>query len=184
MPLFPAIRRTLAPALVGAVLALPAHVAVAQTAHAYSGDRDAQILGSYRLTDAGLRKFYRAMENIATAAAKDTSLQNAADDDADNEDIAAMAARYDRVPALKRAVAAAGLTSTEMVTFTLSFMQASLANSLLQGPEGHRLQQLPKGTPKENVDFVHAHQDEIKRLDAELKTLQKSLGEAEADSSE
>jgi hypothetical protein len=77
------------------------------------------------------------------------------------------------VPALKSALAAAGFTSTEFATFSLSYMQAAMAYGLMtQGPEKFRIKELPKGTPKENVDFVRTHQELIQQLGDEVKALQ------------
>lgn len=161
--------------LVTAALSFPIHPAVAQKAHAAAGDHDMQTLSSYRLTESSLRRFYKMMGELAKAATKDSSLQDAVDSNgsSNDEDIASMAAEYDRVPALKSALTAAGFTSTEFATFSLSYMQASMAYSMMtQGPENLRIKELPKGTPKENVDFVRTHQDLIQQLDKELKALQ------------
>lgn len=72
----------------------------------------------------------------------------------------------------------------DFATFSLSYMQASMANSLMtQGPENLRIKELPKGTPKENVDFVRTHQDLIQQLDKELKALQQPPGSGGPDAS-
>ena len=162
------VRRTFMGALVTAALSLPVHHAAAQ------GNHDMQTLASYRLTESGLRKYYKAMGNLTKAVMKDTAMaaQMEDDDSGGDKDIAAMAARYDRVPVLKSALSGAGITSTEFATFSLSYMQAVMAYGLMtQGPEKFRIKVLPKGTPKENVDFVGAHQALIQQLDKELKAL-------------
>lgn len=186
MTLATLIRRSGAGLLVTAALSFPIHPAAAQKAHAAAGDRDMQTLANYRLTEAGLRKFYKAMGELTKAAMKDPSLQDALDDNAsgDDQDIAAMASKYDHVPALKAAISAAGFTSVDFATFSLSYMQASMANSLMtQGPENLRIKELPKGTPKENVDFVRTHQDVIQQLDKQLKALQQPPGSGSPDAS-
>ena len=134
-----------------------------------------QTLANYRLTESGFRKYYAAMGNIAKAVMKDSvlgdRLENAAG--TGDDDLATMAAKYDRVPELKSALAGAGLTSTEYATFAMSYMPAVMAYGLMtQGQENMRLNVLPKGTPKENVDFVRTHQALIQQLDKELKALQ------------
>jgi hypothetical protein len=161
------IRRTFAAALTAAALALPVHSVAAQ------GDRDMQTLANYHLNESSLRKYYKAMGNLTKAVLKDTSLAVALDaSSSGDEDIAAIAAKYDRVPALKSALAAAGLTSLDFATFTLSYMQAAMAYGFMsQGPENMRIKEVPKGTPKENVDFVRTHQALIQQLDKELKAL-------------
>lgn len=162
------VRRTFAGALVAAALLLSVRPAAAQD------NRDAQTLANYRLTESNLRTYYKAMTNLAQAAKKDPSLAEklesaTADDD---DDIAGMAAKYDRVPVLKSALASAGFTSKEFATFILSYMQAAMAYGFMtQGPENMRIKEVPKGTPKENVDFVRTHQALIQQLDKELKAL-------------
>jgi hypothetical protein len=171
----PLVRRAFTGLLAVGALSLPVHRAAAQKAHATSADHDLQTLASYRLTEAGLRKYYKAIENVGKAAMKDSTLGDAVDSgsSSDNADIAAMAANYDRVPALKSALAAVGLTGTDFATFSLSYMQAVMTYGLMtQGPEKLRIKEVPKGTPKENVDFVRTHQALIQQLDAEIKSLQ------------
>lgn len=169
------LRRAIAGVLVTAALSFPVRPAAAQKAHAETGDHDMQTLASYRLTEPSLRRFYKMMGELAKAATKDPSLQDDVDNNgsSNDDDIASMAAEYDRVPALKSALTAAGFTSTEFATFSLSYMQASMAYSMMtQGPENLRIKEVPKGTPKENVDFVRTHQALIQQLDKELKALQ------------
>lgn len=167
------VRRTAAGVFAAAALSFSTHSAAAQKAQA--GDRDAQTLANYRLTEPTLRKYFGAMENVAKAVAKDTTLAasiEASTPDGD-EDIATMATRLDHVPVFKRALAASGLTSTEFTTFSMSYMQAEMAYGLMtQGPEKTRLKELPKGTPKANVDFVGSHQALIQQLTDQLKSIQ------------
>jgi hypothetical protein len=175
MPIITHVRRVVGAALAAAALSLTARAATAQktgSSAAAKGDKITQILSSYRLSEPGLRMFYKAMENIGLAVSKDTTLANALDTDgSSDDDIAAMAARYDRVPALKRAVTTAGLTTTEFATFSLSYMQASMANSLLHAPAGTRITEVPKGTPKENVDFVQTHAALIESLQKAVQAI-------------
>lgn len=169
------VRRTLTGTFVAAALSLPAHSASAQKGSAVNHDRDTQTLAAYHLSEAGLRKYYMAMSNLTKLASKNPKLQEEVDNDSSNgdADIASMAAQYDRVPALKSALTSAGITSTEFATFGLSYMQATMTYSLMtQGPEKLRIKEIPKGTPKENVDFIRTHQELIQKLDKELKALQ------------
>lgn len=167
MTLSTLVHRTFAGVLVTAALSFPVHRAAAQS------DHDMQTLANYHLTESGLRKYYAANGNLMKAVMKDTLLADAFGSAMrDGQDIPAMAAEYDRVPAFKRALASAGITSRDYVTFTLSYMQASMTYGLMtQGPEKLRIKEVPKGTPKENVDFVRTHQALIQQLDKELKSL-------------
>src|SRR6185312_12752500 len=104
------VRRTVGAALMTAALSFSARPVAAQKTHAASGDRDMQTLANYRLTEAGLRKYFAAMTNVMKTAAKDTSAMVGLDDDDSHgdEDLAGMAAKYDRIPVFKRALTAAG----------------------------------------------------------------------------
>lgn len=168
------VRRAVLGVCVAAAFSLVARPAAAQTAHAAPSDPDMQAIANYRLTEANLRKFYKAQENVGKAALKDPKLGDALENSmGDNSDIATMTAKYDHEPALKGALAAAGLTSREYVTFTLSYMQAAMAYGMMtQGPENLRIKKLPDGTSKENVEFVRTHQALIQQLDKELKSMQ------------
>ena len=84
------VRHTVAGVLIAAALSVPVRSAVAQKAPGATADHDAQTLAHYHLSEPDQRKYYAAMKNLTKAAMKD-------------EDIAAMAAKYDRVPALKAA---------------------------------------------------------------------------------
>lgn len=167
-------RRAVVAVFVTATFSLVARPAAAQKAHGVSSDPDMQAIANYRLTEANLRKFYKAQENVGKAAMKDPKLGDALENSmGDDSDIATMAAKYDHEPALKGALAAAGLTSREYVTITLSYMQAAMAYGMMtQGPENLRLKKLPEGTSKENVEFIRTHQALIEQLDKELKSLQ------------
>lgn len=164
------VRRAVAGALVTAALSLPVHGVAAQKV-----DKDMQALAHYHLTEANLRSFYKAQENMMKAAMKDPSLQDSFDLSAgpnDNDDLATMAAKLEKVPAIKSALAGAGLTGMDFATLSMSYMQAAMAYGLMtQGPENMRIKKLPEGTPKENVDFVRTHQALIQQLDKELKSL-------------
>src|SRR4051812_26837582 len=93
------VRCSFAGVLAAAALSFSAPSAAAQKAHAAAGDRDTQTLANYRLTEAGLRKYYKVMGNLAKAAMKDSSTEDAFDSISsdDDADIATMAAKYDRV---------------------------------------------------------------------------------------
>lgn len=142
-----------------AVLAFPG-VAAAQ-------DGDVREVQRYVLTGAGLAKYTQATKALAQLpAAKTRACSDEGDDEDDDDDgaddqsIGAMVAKFESVPGARAAVQGAGMTLREYVVFTLSLLQNGLASWAVQQPGG----KLPPGVAKANVDFVQAHDAELKRL--------------------
>jgi hypothetical protein len=145
---------------------------------------DAGTLAAFRLSDAGLAKFVAATRGMAAAVQRDTALAGQLAEESRQFDsgatIAAIAAVYDRHPAVSQAFAAAGTTSREYVTFMLATLQSGLAAALVQRDStvaGH----LPPGISRENVEFYRRHEAELARLGEEMRALsQRRSGEAPA----
>src|SRR5262245_7934776 len=132
---------------------------------AKAADADTQEVMAYTLTEAGLSKFTKAAQNLA-------SLPNGGPDQCDNDDdsdsesnsISDLAAKIDAFPGARAAVQSAGMTSHEYVVFTMSLLQNGLAAWALKQPGG----KLPPGVKQANVDFVNSHGpqlDKLKELD-------------------
>lgn len=139
-------------------------------------DPDAEALAEYRLTDEGLDNFMQASRNLAAAAKADPSLETRmeASDDASIADLAAM---YDAEPAVRKAVAAADMTSEEYITFMYSMMQAGMAAWMVK----EHGQEIPAGTPRENVDYYIANEDKIAALTEEMQEMEEGSGEGEGE---
>lgn len=129
-------------------------------------DADAREVQRYVLTGAGLAKYTQATKKLAQLPAGKTQGCSDASDDgdddggADEQSIGSMVAKLESVPGAKAAVQGAGLTVREYVVFTLSLLQNGLAAWAVQQPGG----KLPPGVAKANVDFVQAHDAELKQL--------------------
>jgi hypothetical protein len=169
------LRRSPVAALVlGLVLALSAGVARPLAAQ---GD-DAATLAAYHLTEAKLAQFTRATRAVVEAV-RDPAVQAEAkalgeQDDDDAESIADVAAKLERMPAFKRAVASSGMTMRDYVTFQFALFQAAFAQAMLdQYPDKAKL---PAGVSQANVDFVRAHKAQLEQITAELKKLEE-MGE-------
>ena len=154
-------------AVVAALAAAPAAAA------AQPGGDDMATLTAYRLTEAKLDQFERASRAMI-AAVQDPAVRRQVeaigDEDHDDPTIADIAARIDRVPAMKRAITGAGMTTRDYVTFQLSLFQASMAVALLDTPGAGS--QLPEGTPPQNVAFARTHRQRIEAMTRELRQLQ------------
>lgn len=146
---------------------------------------DAQLLAKYRLTESTLHKVIQASRNLM-AMYKDPAVRKelaGQEDDArpDAKTIAGIGAQFDALPPAKRAINAAGLTSREYALATMSLFQASMAAALMDAKGKYQVKELPKGTPKENVDFVRAHKAELEQWRAEIQAAQEANGDENSD---
>lgn len=135
---------------------------------------DAATLAAYRLTEAKLGQFVRATRAVVEASknpATQAEIKALGElDDDDSESIADVAAKLERVPTFKRAVASSGMTMRDYVTFQFALFQAAFAQALMeQYPDQAKL---PEGVSKANVDFVRTHKAQIEQVTAELKKMQ------------
>lgn len=139
-------------------------------------DPDVQALLDYRLTDEGLDSFMQASRNLAAVAKADPGLETRmeAPEDASIADLAAM---YDSEPAVRKAIASADLTSEEYVTFMYSVMQAGMAAWMVK----EHGQEIPYGTPRENVDYYIANEEKIAAMTDEMQEMQEGTGEGEGE---
>jgi hypothetical protein len=135
-------------------------------------DADARAVYNYKLTEAGLKKYATVVRSIASAAEKDpsvaTQFKGKRNDD-DAQTLAGLAANFDRVPAVKRAINDAGMSSLELATFIMASIQASIVYGMMEAPEPYRVKEIPKDISKANVDFVRAHHEELTRLQKEFE---------------
>lgn len=138
-------------------------------------DGDAAAIAAYRLTTANLDQFTRATRALAELA-KDPAVRaqaeamDAQDDDANS--IADVVAKLDRLPGFKKAVASSGMTTREYVLFQFAFMQAAMAQAIVD-QYGDKAE-LPAEISKENVAFVRANKAKIDQLTAEMKRMQEA----------
>jgi hypothetical protein len=132
---------------------------------------DEETLARYRLTEAALAKFTQASRNFIAVAKADSQALGEEDEGETSKSIAEVAALYDRHPALKRAIASAGMTTREYVTFVMSMFQAGMAAWLVE-QQGGKFDNVPAGTPHENIRFYQQHRAELERIGEELKALE------------
>lgn len=90
--------------------------------------------------------------------------------------VAGIARRFERVPALRDAIGAEGMTPKEYVVVQVTLFQSTVAATYLEAEGASGLTELPKGTSQENIDFVRAHRDRISQLTAELRRLTAAPG--------
>ncbi len=107
------------------------------------------------LTDAALAKYERAVSNLRPLAEQISSC-----DEEIPDSIGDMAARIDRIPAAKAAIASAGLPTREFVVFMFAAFRAGLAVWAAEQPGG----ELPPGVSKANVEFYRANREKIEGI--------------------
>lgn len=143
---------------------------------------DQETLARYRLTEAALVKFTQASRNFIAAAKVDSTTREDQDEDDAPKSIAALAALYDRHPALKQAITSAGMTSQEYATFMMSMFQAGMAAWSVEQQQG-KFDKVPAGIPHENIRFYQRHQAELQRIGDELRGLEGKAPREQEDSS-
>ncbi|MGH7520642.1 MAG: hypothetical protein ACREMI_05145 [Gemmatimonadales bacterium] len=148
------------------VLALAAALFAAAPGRAAAQNADSREIAAYRLTEATLAKYLRA--SGALAAVPKPASADADDDaeDADDPSIAQIAAKYDSIPAARRAISAAGLTTREYVVFTFALFQAGMGAWVV---EQQGWSKLPPDVARANVEFYQRHKAQIDSVTAELK---------------
>jgi hypothetical protein len=133
--------------------------------NATAQDADSRAIAAYRLSEATMTKFITASRGMAAASRADRDTVTE-DEDESAKTIAEMAAFYDGQPAARRALASAGLTSREYVTFMFTLLQAGMAAWLV---EQHGWDKLPPEIARENVVFYQRHQTRLDSLTQDLK---------------
>jgi hypothetical protein len=159
------------------MVSLPRLLVVAAAAVTFLAPRlgaqsDEETLARYRLTEATLVKFTQAARNfIAVAKADSTTGEEEEDEDESPKSLAAVAALYDRHPAMKQAITSAGMTTREFTTFMMSMFQAGMAAWSVEQRQG-KFDKVPAGIPHENILFYQRHQAELQRIGEELRALE------------
>ena len=77
-----------------------------------------------------------------------------------------MVAKLDATAGVRAAIQSAGMTTREFVVFSMSVLQAGLADWALGQPGG----KLPPGVAMENVSFYRKHQAAMQTLGESSKT--------------
>lgn len=119
---------------------------------------DATEVSNYVLTDAGLAKYSQATRAMANLSGDQTG---ACEDHGDAQTISQAAARFDRYPAAKSAIQAAGMTPREYVVFSFAVLQTGLAAWGADQAGG----KLPPGSSAANVAWFRKNQAALKKLE-------------------
>jgi hypothetical protein len=180
VPVAPRRRPSLGASLV-ALLGFAVAAAAAQPAGAPSA-LDHEAVLEYRLTEAALRKVIRATADMAELvkdpavvklieAEKRAQKNKEEEEDEKEATLDELAALYDRLPPVRRAITNAGLTPREYVIFSLATALAGMAQwAADQGASAADLDLTP--VQKANLAFVKRHEADFKRLGELTKALE------------
>ena len=143
---------------------------------------DMTAITSYRLSMDRLDKHFAAQRNLMQAFSRMTPEEREAGkarmEAGDENSLDAMAAKYDRVPAVRKAIADAGLTSREFTVMTMSLVQAGMAASVLKMRPNDDADSLAREMKAsiENIRFLQEHEAEIARKQKELEAEMQAAG--------
>ena len=147
------------------VFALLAAVFGQQAHSATGGDADLRELSRYVLTMADIRKYAAANANLAKHPKAEQEDENAEDDEADDdESLDEMAARIEKIPAARKALASAGLTARQYAVITMALFQASMAQyAVEQGADPAKVARDASVNPA-NIRFVKENKTELEQM--------------------
>jgi hypothetical protein len=86
----------------------------------------------------------------------------------DPKTLSEMERKIESTPALSRAVREGGMTARQFATAQMALAQSLMAYGF---QKSGAMKELPKEVSKENVEFLRAHEEEVRALTAEWKTL-------------
>lgn len=164
-----------------AVLLAIATIVAAPAMHAQKLTPDEVVLRGYALTMPKVEAWATASIELANTMkampaaekARRKAEMEAQPDEGDNETIAGMATRMERIPEVRRAFRKAGLTSREAVTLSLALMQAVMFNQIAAANPDAKI---PYNVNPANITFVRKNKAQ---LEARMKAVQEASKEAD-----
>lgn len=154
-----------------------------------SGDADLDEITDYRLTMDAVRRYYQAQRNVYQAMRDDPGLAKRMDrgtTDAAEFSLDEMEARYEEVPEVREAIAAAGLDTRDFSVITLTLFQSAFAQGAVEMGASRDSILARMGINPSNLDFVRANKTELERMQNEMEALQSggAIGEENSEDSE
>jgi hypothetical protein len=147
-------------ALFGLLLCIGAQAANPGT----DDDPDLQRVAHFRLDDRVVTQYIRAQKMLMQAVKAHPELQDQ-EDPSDAKTLDETIARLDKQPALRAALASAGMSTTDYVLCSFALMQSGIYAWGVQ-MDGKTWAKIPPGIPTENTKWVIAHKAELDKLKA------------------
>jgi hypothetical protein len=129
---------------------------------------DEKVIENYRLNEANLARYIKASHNLALLAQQHPeSFKDEDKTSDDNATLAQLAAKLDKHPGVKQAIASGGMTTQEFIVFGLATMQAGIGSyAVKQGGK------LPPNVMA-NVAFYDSHRAQFEQLGKEMKAAER-----------
>jgi hypothetical protein len=133
------------------------------------GDRDLAAISSYTLSMPRYRQYLDAMLRLANAAKTSPAIGDAFENSG-SLSLDQMVARFDKVPEVRQAVVAAGLTSRDFVLTQMALFQTGMAYSMMKEYKlsADSVAKTAK-VSRANLEFYRTNEAEIARLGKELE---------------
>ena len=141
---------------------------------------DEREINNYKLTTQKLGQFQKAIKNLIGAIEKNPELlRNLKVQEHPEAGLSELVQLLDSMPDASQAVKESGMSSREYLTFYLALTYAG-AGAMMEKAGA----KLPAEYSKENVDFVRSHEQELQKLDQDLKTLGELTDDDDTESEE
>ena len=160
----------------------PASTSSTTPAAPRSAESDMADIASYRLSMDKMDAYYKAQRNLMAAFKKMTpaerdgakmTMEEGGEDTLDE-----MAAKYERVPAVKTAIEGAGFSPREFTVMTMAMVQAGMAASVIQMRPNDDADSLAREMKAnmDNIRFLQENEAELTRKQKELEAEMQAAG--------
>jgi hypothetical protein len=162
-------------------LALPCLLSVPAMAQS-AGDKDLKEFSAYTWTMPKYKQLMAAMVNLGKAAQHDPKI-GASLENSGNLSIDQAAARYGAVPAVKQALADAGMTPRQYAVAIGAWLQTAMSYGVMKQYK-LSVDSVSKttGVSKANLEFFRANEAEIERMGKEMQATMPKENDEDASS--
>jgi hypothetical protein len=148
-------------------------------------DKDLQAISAYTFTLPKYKQLMTAMINLGKAAQQNPAMADALEMSGD-QTLDQMVARYSAVPAVKKAIADAGLSPREFAVAQGAMIQAGMSYGIMKqyklSPDSVSKS---TGVSKANLEFFRANEAELERMGKEMEAqMPKEEASGEANTAE
>jgi hypothetical protein len=145
-------------------------------------DADMADIADYRLSMDKMDNYYKAQRNLMAAFSRMTPAERDAAkmtmEEGGETTLDDMAAKYERVPVVKAAIADAGFSPREFTVMTMAMVQAGMAASVIQMRPNDDADSLAREMKAnmDNIRFLQENEAELTRKQKELEAEMQAAG--------